>query len=153
MPLTTGYANNVGNLRRAYRGPDELPQTAAAAIFNITGRVLLLSIEGVVGPTAIQNQANNTKLIANPTVGTDTDICAVVSTANAAIGTVAHITGTFANAMVLSANGAHVEQAGGVVLTAGTLDLSCAASNTGEMSWTAVYLPLTADGAMEPTAL
>ncbi|MFH7445159.1 hypothetical protein RA265_29135, partial [Pseudomonas syringae pv. tagetis] len=80
--------------------------------------------------TVIQTQANNTKLIANPTVGSDTDICAVVSTTAAAVGSRLHITGTFANAMVISANGAHVAQAGAVVLTAGTLDLSCAASNT-----------------------
>ena len=46
-----------------------LPQTTAAAIFNVTGgKCLITSIVGEVG-TIIQNQANNTKLTANPTTG------------------------------------------------------------------------------------
>ena len=144
MPLTTGYANS-SQMKRVYRGPDALPQTAQGTLFNISGRVLALSIEGEV-TTVVQTQLNNTKLVANPTVGADTDICAVLDITAAAVGSIFHITGTFANALIKSTNGAHIEQAGGVVLTAGTLDLSCSASNTGALTHWVIWEPMTGGG-------
>ena len=71
---------------RVDRATAALPQTAAAAIFTVTGgRVAIMGILGEV-TTAIQNQANNTKLTANPTVGTSVDLCAVLSIANDEVG-------------------------------------------------------------------
>lgn len=152
MPLSGDYARTAGTWKRAIRAADSLPQTTQEALFTITGTVIAWAIEGEV-TTAIQNQLNNAKLVANPTTGADTDICAVTSLANAAVGTHLSITGTFATALVLSANGAHVAQAAGTVLTAGTLDLSCSASNTGAVKWSVLWQPLTADGNVTPTAI
>jgi hypothetical protein len=128
------------------RSTAALPQTTQSALFTITGgRVLLTSIVGEV-TTAIQNQANNTKLVANPTTGTDVDICAVLSVANDEVGCLYGITGLFSDAMVGANAGATVVQRNAVVLPVGTLDLSCAASNTGSVKWSITYVPLD-DGA------
>src|SRR3954465_9190720 len=63
-----------------------LPQTTQSALFTVAGgRVVILGILGEV-TTAIQNQANNTKLVANPTAGSDVDLCAVTDVANLEIG-------------------------------------------------------------------
>lgn len=152
MPLSGDYARSGGAWRRSIRTADTLPQSGAEAIFTVTGTVIAFAIEGEV-TTAFQAQANNMKLTANPTVGADTDICAVADVTGNAVGTHLSITGTFATALVESANGAHVAQAAGVVLTAGTLDLSCSASSTGGAKWTVLWQPLTADGNMTPTAI
>lgn len=131
---------------RVERATANLPQTTAAAIFNIkTGRVLLTSIVGEV-TTAIQAQANATKLVANPTTGTDVDICATVDINGKEVGTLYGITGTFATAAVAANAGATVAQSIPTVLPVGTLDLNCAASNTGRIKWVVTYVPLD-DGA------
>lgn len=128
---------------RVDRASDTLPAgPAAEAIFNIVGgRVLLTAIVGEV-TVAIQNQANNTKLTANPATGTSVDICAVLSIANKEAGTLFGITGTFATALVGANAGATVAPPTPVVLPVGTLDLDCAATNTGEIKWSLFYVPL-----------
>lgn len=118
-----------------------LPQTGASALFTVVGRVIVTSIVGEV-TTVIETQANNTKLVANPTVGADVDLCAVNSITADAVGTLYTITGTLANAMIATTSGAVPVQAAGIIVTAGTIDLDCAASNTGETKWTIHYIPL-----------
>lgn len=128
--------------RRVERAAAALPQTAAAAIFNITGgRVLITQIFGEV-VTAIQNQANNTKLTANPTVGTSVDMCAVLSIANDEAGCLYGITGLPSDAMVGTNAGLTQGQNRGQILNTGSIDLDCAASNTGTVKWTCFYIPL-----------
>lgn len=123
-----------------------LPQTTASALFNIYGgRVCVTQILGEV-TTAIQNQANNTKLVANPDVGTSVDMCAALSIANDEIGCLYGITGVAADAMIGANAGAVPEQAKGVIVNTGTIDLDCAASNTGSVKWTVLYYPID-DGA------
>lgn len=124
------------------RATAALPQTTAHALFTIAGgRVLLTSIVGEV-TTVIQTQANNTKLIANPTTGTSVDICAVLDISADEVGCLYGITGTFATAMVGANAGATVALATPVILPVGTIDLSCAASNTGAVKWKLTYVPL-----------
>lgn len=131
---------------RVNRATATLPQTTAAAIFTITGgRIILTSIVGEV-TTAIQNQANNTKLTANPTTGTSVDMCAVLSIANDEVGCLYSITGTPADAMIGTNAGLVPDMAKSLVLPVGTIDLDCAASNTGSVKWTLTYIPLD-DGA------
>lgn len=128
------------------RATAALPQTTASALFTISGgRVILTSIVGEV-TTVIQTQANNTKLVANPTTGTDVDICAVLDITADEVGCLYGITGTFSDALVGANAGATILPARRVVLPAGTLDLSCAASNTGSVKWSLTYIPLD-DGA------
>jgi hypothetical protein len=128
------------------RATAALPQTAQSALFTVAGgRIAVLGIIGEV-TTVIQTQANNTKIVANPTTGTDVDLCAVLSITAKEVGTLFGITGTFADAMVGANAGATVMPDRPVVVPIGTIDLSCAASNTGSVKWRLIYLPID-DGA------
>lgn len=126
---------------RVSRAAAALPASTAAPLFTVTnGAILMTSIFGVV-TTAIQNQANNTKLVANPTTGTDTDLCAVLNIANDGVGVVYTITGTVGDAM-LGAGWAEKNMVAAQIILPGTIDLSCSATNTGAVRWVMHYLPL-----------
>lgn len=125
-------------LNRTYRQTATLPQTTTTPIFTVTGRVLIREIIGQV-TTVVQAQADATKLTAVPTVGSATDICATGDINAAAVGTQLFITGTLATALQISAGGAQALQATGVVVQAGTINLNCAASNTGAVKWLVDY--------------
>lgn len=128
--------------RRIDRAAANLPQTAAGALFNIVGgRVLITGIVGEV-TTAIQNQANNAKLQANPTTGTTVDLCAVLNIANDEVGTLYGITGLFSDAMVGVNAGAGPWPHRAIVVAPGSIDLDCSASNTGQVKWSIWYVPL-----------
>lgn len=121
-----------------------LPQTADVALFRITGGKI--RVRGIYGEvtTAIQNQANNTKLKHNPSnSGADVDLCAVLNIANDAVGQIYSITGTLATAMKSTTENLVVPAddiaAPGLVLGPGDIELDCAASNTGSVKWTLVY--------------
>jgi len=128
------------------RATATLPQTTAGAIFNVlVGRVLLRQIVGEV-TTVIQTQANNTKLTANPTTGTSVDICAALDITADEAGCLYGISGLNTDALIGIDAGAVPGQLRDVVLPVGTLDLDCAASNTGSVKWSVLYVPLD-DGA------
>lgn len=131
---------------RVDRATATLPQTTASALFNIL--VGTVAITGIVGEvtTVIQTQANNTKLVANPTTGTSADICAVLDITAKEAGGLFGITGLFTDAMVGGTAGATVLMRNPVVVNIGTIDLNCAASNTGSVKWSIWYVPLE-DGA------
>lgn len=119
-----------------------LPQTTATAYFTVVGgRVMIMQLLGEV-TTAIETQANDTKWTATPTVGTAADICAALDITADEAGALYGITGILANAMVGAVAGALAEQSNGVIVNAGTLDLDCAASNTGATKWSLFYIPL-----------
>ena len=119
-----------------------LPQTTTGALFTIAGgKVLITSIVGEV-TTIIQDQANNTKLIANPTTGSSVDMCAVLSTAADEVGCLYGITGTPANALIGTNAGLTPAMAKGLILNTGTIDLSCSASNSGSIKWAIHYIPI-----------
>lgn len=127
---------------KADRTAAALPQTTQAALFTVTGgRVLVTSIVGEV-TTVIQTQANATKLISNPTTGTDVDLCATLDITADQVGCLYGITGLFSDAMVGANAGAGVVPRNAVVVPVGTIDLSCAASNTGAVKWSLTYIPL-----------
>lgn len=121
-----------------------MPQSTDGALFTIaSGKIRVLSIVGEV-TTAIQAQANNTKLKHNPSgAGSDVDLCAVLDITGDAVGTLYSITGTLANAMKsttlwLVAPADNIP-APGMILGPGDIELDCAASNTGSVKWTLEY--------------
>lgn len=130
--------------KRVHRAGAALPQTAASAIFTVSGGLVAAVIVGRV-TTVIQTQANNTKLVANPTSGSDVDLCAVLNISADAVGDIYAMTGTLSDALV-GAGVACAMQAKPVIVPAGTIDLNCAASNTGAIEWWCYYVPLE-DGA------
>jgi len=132
--------------RHVSRATATLPQTAAAAIFNILGgRVKLTQIVGEV-TTLIQTQLNNTKLTSNPTVGTSVDMCAVLDITADEVGALYGITGLPSDALIGTNAGLTQAMNRGLILPVGTIDLDCSASNTGSVKWSLTYIPID-DGA------
>ncbi len=129
------------------RATAALPAGVAGALFTVTGVIQILEIRGEV-TTIIQTQANATKLVSNPTVGASVDLCATDDITADAVGTMYSITGTLANPMIATTSGAFESQANPVTVAAGTIDLDCAATNTGSVKWTLVYRPVSSDGSV-----
>lgn len=135
----------LGEPNKVHRGATTLPQTTQSALFRVTGRCHVKIIGEVT--TAIQAQANATKLVANPTSLADVDLCATLDINGDAVGTNYSETGDVSQAMVESTSGvietsptANTNMP--VVVPEGTIDLSCAASNTGAIKWTVLYWPI-----------
>jgi hypothetical protein len=124
------------------RAASTLPQSTQTPYFTVTGRVLIPQIVGEVTVVIGNIAATDTKLIANPTVGADVDMCALVDIDQDVVGTLYNITGTLANNMIPTTSGAMIAQADAIVVAAGTIDLDCTKSNTGETKWTLHYIPL-----------
>lgn len=135
------FGGRMGEHYVTTRASATLPATTATPYFTVTGKVKIYNIIGEV-TTVIQSQANAIKLISNPTVGNDVDLCATVESNAATVGSLFTITGTLANAMIKTVSGAVPTQATPVIVTAGTIDLSCAATNTGATKWTVVWEPI-----------
>lgn len=117
------------------------------ALFTISGgKVLITSIVLEVSGAAVDASTGNTKLVYNPTVGTDTDMCAVADLNAAIVGTIMSITGTLTDALQFAAGGGLVgKQAVDLVLAEGTIDiLSAADVGTGGalVSAEISYIPL-----------
>lgn len=133
---------DIGLGLRVDRATATLPQTTAAAIFTVSGgRVAITGIVGEV-TTVIQTQANDTKLTANPTTGTSVDLCAALNITADEAGCLYGIDGTVANALVGANAGYCPLPAMPLVVNEGTIDLDCAASNTGSVKWSIWYFPL-----------
>jgi hypothetical protein len=123
------------------RATAALPQGVAEALFTITGYVELLGIVGAV-TTVIETQANDTKLVFNPTgTGASSDMCAVLDISADAVGTYYGITGTITDAMESAIYYCNMLSRP-KLLGPGTIDLNCAASNTGSVLWLAIYRPI-----------
>ena len=137
-----GFMRDFSKGRIVERDTATLPQTTAGALFTIAGgKVLITSIVGEV-TTVIQTQANNTKLTANPTTGSSVDMCANLDISADEVGCLYGITGTPANALIGTNAGLTPAMAKGLILNTGTIDLACAASNTGAVKWTINYIPI-----------
>lgn len=120
-------------------------------LFNYTGTIKILSIVGRV-TTIMETKTQNTKIAVVSDSLTAVDICANVDLTAAAVGTLLTITGTAANAMVATANGALAPaQAGAVVATcttAGIIRQVAGAANTGKITWFVQWEPLSADATL-----
>lgn len=124
------------------RATATLPQTTTGSLFTVAGgRVLLTGIVGEV-TVAVQNQANNTKLVATPTVGAVNDLSGTVDIANLAVGGLLGATGLAGDALVKSTGGGVSNLRNPIIVAIGAIGLSCAASNTGSVKWSLTYVPL-----------
>ena len=119
-----------------------LPASTQTAYFTVTGRVLITQIVGEV-TVVFDGTANSLKLIANPTVGADVDLCTATVVTTDAKGTIYNVTGTLGDALVATTSGAVIAQASAILVTAGTIDLDATATDTtGSTKWTVHYIPL-----------
>lgn len=129
--------------------PAAIPQTTATALFTVTGTVKIWNVLGFV-TTQIGAVANNMKLVANSTAGTDVDLCATIDVNADDVGTIYSLTGTLANVMVKTAGngagntGALEEQGSKIIVNAGTIDVDCDASDggAGRVQWIITWSPL-----------
>lgn len=110
-------------------------------LFQVNGRIILTDIVGEVVTTTSATAAN-AKFTSLPTVGSTTDLCATGSTTSAAAGAQMVITGTLANALVVTTQSAVVRQATPLIITAGTLQLITSATTTGNVKVRVKYVPL-----------
>ena len=137
--------------------PITLPQTGQSSIFSVTGVIEIVNFMGFV-TAQIGAVANNMKVIANSTAGTDVDLCATVDVNADNVGTIYSLTGTLANAMVKTAGngagntGAFESQATGITVTAGTIDIHCDANDGGggRVQWIVIWKRVSPDGALLP---
>lgn len=120
------------------RAAAALPASTAAPIFTVAGGdIALLGVKGEV-TTIIQTQANATKLVANPTTGPDWNLCGTLDITALAVGTVLGITGTIATALTKAGLWTNAP----MIISPGTIDLDCAATNTGAIAWTLYFSKL-----------
>ena len=121
-----------------------LPATTATPYFAVTGRVIITQIVGEC-TVGMDGTANDIKLISNPTVGADVDMCVALTITDDAEGTIYTLTGTLSDAMIATTSGCVKAQADGIIVTAGTIDLDATATDaTGCTKWTVHYQALDA---------
>jgi len=132
-----------GQLLNAQTGLLANTPTADTVLFNITGSVRILEISGVVKTTAMQAQATGILLKVTVDALAATDICAVLDATGDTVGTSYNITGTLGDALVASAVGVKIGQAGPVdidPITSAILELENAgAANNGQTFWNVLY--------------
>lgn len=135
--------NNLYGIR-VDRATANLPATTSGNLFAVSGRVLITTIIGQV-TTAIQAQANAVKLEAFLTAAAAaTDMCATAESNGQGVGKLFGITGAPATAGVF---GFATPQTNELCVNGpGFIRLNTAATNTGQMSWSVLYIPLD-DGA------
>jgi hypothetical protein len=119
-----------------------LPASTETPYFTITGRITITKIVGEV-TVVFDGTANSIKLISNPTVGADVDLCTALVVTTDAKGTMYNITGTLSDAMIATTSGAMKSQSDGIDVAAGTIDLDATATDTtGSTKWVLHYIPL-----------
>lgn len=115
------------------------------ALFNVVGgRVIVKTLLGEV-TTGFQAQANSCKFNHTPTGGNAVDLSSAVECNGDVAGTLYGITGLPATAMSVTI-GTAVNSAYDIILKPGVIGFNTAASSTGAIKATVVYVPLD-DGA------
>lgn len=120
-------------------------------IFTFTGTLEILAIWGRI-TTAIQAQTTNIKLSVVNDALTAYDICANVDGNAGAVGTLLSITGTAANAGLLTANGVLAPtQASRIITTcttSGVIKATYGAASTGAILFGVLWRPLSSDAVL-----
>lgn len=127
---------------RVDRATAGLPASTTGSLFTVSGgNILMTLILGEV-TTIIEAKANNTKLVANPTTGSTTDLCANLDITGDEVGTFYTISGTAGDALQSGSSGSVIAQAVSVVVAPGVIQLTCGATSTGSVAWSIWYIPL-----------
>ena len=120
--------------------------TTGEELFTISGgNVLVTYIIGEV-TTVIETKTVNFKLVADPTVGTSTDMCGNLDLSADEVGTLYTISGAAATAMQRGESGSVIGQLYPVAVAPGAIEATVGATHTGSIKWTLFYIPLE-DGA------
>jgi len=111
-------------------------------LFTVAGGPVLCTQLFSIVTTVIQAQATTFQFRATATGLSAVTLSATVDLNAAAVGSVVSMTGTFANAAIISANQTHVGQASPVYLGPGIVEGVFGAQSTGAMQHYMVYKPL-----------
>lgn len=127
------------------RSAANIPQATQAALFTVVGRVIIEQIVGEV-TTIIEAQETIIKLVANPTVGADVDLCGTLDIDGDAVGSIYAVTGDFSDSLLVATSGALElgdDVGGPFFVAAGAIDLNTDNdSSTGQIKWTIRYRAL-----------
>lgn len=127
-----------------------LPATATGHIFLVSGgRVLITGLIGQV-TTVCSGTATTVSVGTTPTVGTasTTGLATATAITSLEVGTLVSLPLT-KGALAVGANAgaaAQITGDGGLVVSAGNIDIVTSATNTGAFKWTLFYVPID-DGA------
>lgn len=121
--------------------------TGQNAIFNVTGRVHVTDLIGIV-TTTLEAAALTLHFDFDADVGGDAAMCvASADLTGTAAGTMLILPAAAASALAVPAGGyMKLFPAVGWVLSSGAIDLHASAGNTGAIKWSVFYVPLE-DGA------
>lgn len=129
------------------RAAANLPATAAGNIFTISGgRILLVALYGEV-TTAIQAQLCTVKFTSTPTTGSAIDLSAVSASISGLEvgGHIAVPNPPAAGTAAVVSNAGYVNlQNVFTILPIGNISITTSATNTGQMKWGILYVPLDA---------
>jgi hypothetical protein len=142
-------AGEAGLATKTSGGPAHT-HLATGTLFNWYGSV---EIQTIIGRVTVATEAatNTCKLSMVADALTAVDLCATKDLNNLAVGTLLHIDGTLANAMIAATGvGVSVAQAGklmGTCITSGTITVTYGtAAKDGEIVWEVRYVPLSVGG-------
>lgn len=147
---SSGASSNASNAilgRRVQRATADVITNGSVNLFTITGgRVLVKALYGEV-TTVIGAGATNFKFQSDPSTGTTTDLSANVDIDADEAGTLYSITGTPADAtLVSSSGGVRNMSCNGIIVAAGAITCVTSADRTGSIKFDLWYIPLD-DGA------
>lgn len=132
-----------------------LPATATGDIFTVAGgRVLLTSLVGVVG-TALGATVTTLSVGVHPTGGAsaNTALCTAGTVTSLASGTQVALPQAVTSALVVGGasgvvaggssggTGVVIENGGIAIVSAGTINITTSATDTGTITWTVTYIP------------
>jgi hypothetical protein len=124
-----------------------LPASTSLALFTVSdGRVALIALQAKV-TTVIQSQACAAKFRFDPTIGLVGDLSATADLNAAAVGTNLSLLGGPATTAAVLSTAFSAALANPIILDEGQILLNTAATNTGQMEYSAWYIPLD-DGAV-----
>ena len=127
---------------RSDKATAAIPQSTTGTIFTVAGgRVLLLALIGEV-TTIIQAQATTMKITSTPSVGSAVDLCTTADLNALEVGGRVALPAAVGSAMVKMNGGALTVAFNATVIPAGTIGAVTVASSTGQMKWTAWWVPL-----------
>jgi hypothetical protein len=157
LPTLAGILGDVGNdnvadrltrLENQVRRAGPVRNIASIASTNLwridNAPVRVLSLVGVI-TTGIEAVANATKLTHTATGSAAVDLCALLDVTGAIVRTLLALDGVKATALVNTADTGVVIASAlhmPIVLTPGTIALSCAAATAGTVSWYIEYEPM-----------
>lgn len=145
-PSTIARVADIARGIRIDKAATAITAISTKALFTVVGGNC--EIRGLLGEvtTIVQAQANATKYIATPTVGTAVDMCATVDVTGHEVGGLLTITGVLATAAVKGNAGAGAMMTTPQCVAPGTIGIDTAASSTGAYKFSVWYVPLE-DGA------